>query len=65
MLTQYTIKKQSCSWVDLNIETNKTKTLTHNTYVFIVKDSLSSLLSTGWFQYQIKAWFHNPTKIVK
>ena len=30
---------------------------------FIEQDTLPSLLSTGWFQEQIRAWIHNQTKI--
>ena len=30
---------------------------------FLEKKTLLSLLSTGWFQEWIRAWFHNQTKI--
>jgi len=30
---------------------------------FLEPDTLSVLLSTGWFQERIRAWFHNQTKI--
>ena len=30
---------------------------------FLEQETLPLLLSTGWFQEQIRAWFHNQTKI--
>jgi len=30
---------------------------------FLEQETLPLLLSTGWFQEQIWAWFHNQTKI--
>ena len=29
---------------------------------FLEQETLLSLLSTGWFQERIRAWFHNRTK---
>ena len=30
---------------------------------FLEQETLPLLLSTGWFQEQIRAWFHNQTKM--
>jgi len=30
---------------------------------FLEQETLPKLLSTGWFQEWIRAWFHNRTKI--
>jgi len=36
---------------------------TKGSHCFIEQETVFSLLSTGWFQERIQAWFHNRTKI--